>query len=210
MVSSSSQVSSVSPSASPVSRASSLLASSIPAGATNAFTVYRDQWTAADLWPLVRDSGRFDDVFPIPEERVYWTELLERMLTRSEFDTWDFQWWLTSWVNNGLHVWPNAPLIRNIGFDADGSHTFADCPEAAYANVELKPLAEIIHSELVLPSRAADHFAFFHRRFVAPAEPALKLHGLMAWQLRLEALLSEGLLPYLHSRLSRVRQQLPR
>ena len=53
--------SSVSPSASPVSRASARLASSIPAGATNAFTVYRDQWTAADL------TGRF----PIPSYNGY-------------------------------------------------------------------------------------------------------------------------------------------
>lgn len=187
------------------------------------FSIHGDSWgwatwrrawqhyeSAADLWPLVRDSGRFDDVFAIPEERIYWAELLERMLTRSEIDTWDFQWWLTSWINNGLHVWPNAPLIRNIGFDPDGSHTFADCPEAAYANVALTPLSEIIHPEVVLPSRAADHFAFFHRRFVAPAQPALEPHGLKAWQLRLEALRSEGLATYLHSRLGRVRQQLPR
>jgi len=185
------------------------------------FSIHGDSWgwatwrrawqhyaSAADLWPLVRDSGRFDDVFPIPEERAYWNELLDRTFIRADIDSWAFQWLLTSWINNGLHVWPNEPLISNIGFDSDGTHTFADCPEVVYSNTALNPLLEIIHPHLVLPSRAADNFAFFHRRFVAPPQPPQVPKGLKAWQLRLETLRSEGLATYLYSRLSRVLKQL--
>ncbi len=59
--SSSPPVSSASSSASRVLRASARLASPIPSGATKAFTVYRDQWTAAEL------TGRN----PVPSHNSY-------------------------------------------------------------------------------------------------------------------------------------------
>ena len=183
------------------------------------FSIHGDSWgwatwrrawkhydAAADQWLSFRDSGRLDDVFPIPEERIYWVELLDRMIVRSEIDTWDFQWWLTSWMNHGLHVWPNAPLISNIGFDADSSHTFADCPEVVYGNASVSPLSVITHPEYILPSRVADHFVFFNRRYVARPPTVSAPRGLNAWWYRVRAVRNEGLASYIRSRLHRLGQ----
>ena len=152
------------------------------------FSIHGDSWgwatwrrawqhyPAAELsWPAFRDSGALCGLFEIPEERHYWRQLLDRLFVEHAIDTWDFQWWLASWMNNGLHAWPNTPLVSNIGFDEHGTHTFADCPEVIYADQRLTGLPSLEHPGVMLPCREADRYAFFHRRCVPPvaaAQPA--------------------------------------
>lgn len=180
------------------------------------FSIHGDSWgwatwrrawqhysASEHQWPTFRDAGYLNDIFVIPEERHYWRQLLDRLFMQHEIDTWDFQWWLTSWINNGLHAWPNTPLVSNIGFDADGSHTFSDCPEVIYANQPLAGLSTITHPTFMLPSREADRYTFFHRRYV-PAAPAPPPPAPWAsWRMRLQALRNEGFRSYVRSRLQR-------
>lgn len=38
-------------------------------------------------------------------------------------DTWDYQWVLSCWMQNGLFIFPNHNLITNIGFSDAATHT---------------------------------------------------------------------------------------
>jgi hypothetical protein len=38
-------------------------------------------------------------------------------------DTWDYQWILSAYLNNGLVITPNVNLVKNIGFDERATHT---------------------------------------------------------------------------------------
>lgn len=42
-----------------------------------------------------------------------------------KIDTWDYQWILSNFLNNGLIVTPNVNLVKNIGFNNDATHTKA-------------------------------------------------------------------------------------
>ena len=138
------------------------------------FSIHGDSWGWASwrrawqnyhpteqLWPAFRDGGRLEDVFPIPFERHYWRQRLDCVLVERTINTWDYQWYLSHWMQSGLSIWPNVPLISNTGWDADGTHTFGEKPWAELATAALGPLQ---HPEVVLPCREADAFAFWHRR----------------------------------------------
>ncbi|MDO1514323.1 nucleotide-diphospho-sugar transferase [Maribacter confluentis] len=42
---------------------------------------------------------------------------------KDEIDAWDFPWAFTQFINKGYSVVPSKNLVKNIGFDAEGTHT---------------------------------------------------------------------------------------
>ena len=42
---------------------------------------------------------------------------------KDEIDAWDYPWFLSCMINNGLIAVPNKNLIKNIGFGEDATHT---------------------------------------------------------------------------------------
>jgi len=50
---------------------------------------------------------------------------------------WDFQWEFTKFSQSGLSVVPNVTLVKNIGFDADATHTFDIIDYASSETAEL-------------------------------------------------------------------------
>ena len=158
-------------------------------------------------WFSFRDSERLDDVFAIPQEREYWREILNLLFIDGLPSAWDYQWWLTSWMNNGLHAWPNSLLVSNRGFDSDATHTFWDND---FASPILEELGDLRHPEFVVPCRAADEFAFLYRRSglarmkeAEAAAEATKYGWIYPWILRRRQLKEEGMIPYFTSRIFR-------
>jgi len=45
------------------------------------------------------------------------------LMRKGEIDTWDYQWFYSIILNNGVAVSPNVNMIQNIGFRNDGTHT---------------------------------------------------------------------------------------
>jgi len=138
------------------------------------FSIHGDSWgwatwrrawdsysIAEKKWFEFRDSRRFADVFPLRGERKYWLDILNGLFIDSSPNTWDYQWWLASWMGNGLHIWPTVNLISNIGFSEDATHTFCEFP---FSNLPLCSLGPISHPDFILPSREADEHAFLFRR----------------------------------------------
>ncbi len=46
-----------------------------------------------------------------------------RSINHKTTDTWDVQWFMTVWFNQGWAITPNTCLIRNIGYGKDATHT---------------------------------------------------------------------------------------
>ncbi len=86
---------------------------------------WRRAWRHYDVdinvWPLVRDGGWLTDVLRDAAAVEDWSWIFER-LREGEIDTWDYQWTLACWLQNGLCVLPTANLVRNIGFGMFETH----------------------------------------------------------------------------------------
>ena len=160
-----------------------------------------DYYAKAELqWPAFRDSGRLADIFLIPQEQKYWREILDRLFSVGKPSSWAYQWWLAAWMNNGLHAWPNACLVSNVGFDGRGTHTLGNSP---FASPNLETIGEITYPQFVIPSREADEFAFLYRREGLQLIERERYGWRYSWVLRMRALRREGLLQYIKSRLHR-------
>jgi len=56
------------------------------------------------------------------KEWRYWDRCFHRTYAR-KLDAWDYRWTLSLWKNGMVCVIPRINLVRNIGFDALGTHT---------------------------------------------------------------------------------------
>ncbi len=87
---------------------------------------WRRSWKDYDvdmkLWPEIRDGGWLRDILGNERFVPHWRQMFEKMY-RHEIDTWDYQWVFHCWVRGRLAILPNVNLVKNIGFNMDGTHT---------------------------------------------------------------------------------------
>lgn len=74
-----------------------------------------------DDWVKFQRSKKFGHLFSSFRERMYWRYIFGRTYT-GNIGTWDYQWVLTSWINNGLAIHPRVNLITNVGDTPDSTH----------------------------------------------------------------------------------------
>jgi acetyltransferase-like isoleucine patch superfamily enzyme len=88
-------------------------------------------------WKRAWRNYDFDLKYTSPEEKKiiikkafgnneiveYWDSILKDFHLSPESYTWDYQWFLTIWKNEGLVIQPNVNLVENIGFGAEATHT---------------------------------------------------------------------------------------
>ena len=55
-------------------------------------------------------------------EWAYWERCFQRTYAK-KLDAWDYRWTLSLWNNRLSCVVPRVNLVRNIGFDAQATHT---------------------------------------------------------------------------------------
>jgi len=55
-------------------------------------------------------------------EWKYWEKCFRRTYAK-KLDAWDYRWTLSLWANEMMCIIPKMNLVRNIGFDALGTHT---------------------------------------------------------------------------------------
>lgn len=94
------------------------------------WATWRDRWAGSyDVtmakWPRIRDEGWLADIVGNEREAEFWHKIFERVY-RGEIDTWDYQWVFANWVEGRSTVLPAINLIKNIGFDANATHTTGD------------------------------------------------------------------------------------
>lgn len=91
------------------------------------WATWRRAWAKYDVnmadWPAIRDRKLFDQYFPGTRERHYWEAIFQYAVYAGNVDTWDYQWFYSMWANSGLCITPAQNLVRNIGLDAEATHT---------------------------------------------------------------------------------------
>ena len=98
-------------------------------------------------------------------EARYWNTAFESVFL-GELDTWDYQWALACWIQDGLAVVPRVNLVSNLGFRADATHTTTNSKLAALpaqsfrvvnhpAQVERDELADARERKLLIPSQSS-------------------------------------------------------
>ena len=77
---------------------------------------------------------------------------------RGDADVWDYQWFYTVMLNNGLSIAPNVNLVKNIGFEDNATHTKKY--KKKFFSCKLEEISNIVHPEFILPDTIADIFTF--------------------------------------------------
>ncbi|MDZ7832278.1 MAG: hypothetical protein U5L07_11045 [Desulfobacterales bacterium] len=98
----------------------------------------------------------------------FWIKKFDQV-AYSSFDTWDFQWTFTRYLNNYLTARPKVNMVKNIGFDKDATHTKGNPEQKFLFSTDLYfPLK---YPKEVNPSRVEDIkielvwlFNFFKRK----------------------------------------------
>ncbi len=75
-------------------------------------------------WPIIKSKGILKNKLKNKREKIFWENIMDNIYHHNSPNTWDYQWTLSAFLNNGLTIVPNKNLIENIGFDEDSTHTF--------------------------------------------------------------------------------------
>ncbi|WP_150132306.1 nucleotide-diphospho-sugar transferase [Prosthecochloris sp. GSB1] len=91
------------------------------------WATWRRAWRHYDFsmsrWPELKNSEWLDALGGGYHDFTdYWTRIFDRT-SEGRIDTWDYQWFFSCWLQNGLAVTPSRNLCVNIGFGKDATHT---------------------------------------------------------------------------------------
>ena len=115
------------------------------------WATWRRAWNNYD--PDIKNFPEFErknimkSVWYKPEVRKLWLEKFKEVYN-AQVDTWDFQWFYTVWINNGMSIRPGVNLIKNIGFNANATHVLS-------IN---KLLTEMKNEEILFPLQHPEFF----------------------------------------------------
>lgn len=76
-------------------------------------------------------------------------------VSKNQIDTWDYQWYFTTWLNNGLSIIPKKNLVTNIGFGPNATHTSSE--ESKLSKMKSEELNfPLKHPSLLYPNHYLD------------------------------------------------------
>ena len=80
----------------------------------------------------------------------FWINNFEAV-AESKVDTWDYQWYFTTWINGGISIVPTSNLISNVGFGDGATHT--SDPNNKLANLPAKNIPlNLVHPNIIMPN----------------------------------------------------------
>ena len=106
-------------------------------------------------------------LFLTQTERRHWEYLFMKMKL-GKIDTWDYQLSISIMFAGALCIIPSVPLIRNIGFTPDATHTTQE--DLRLSQRETKPILPLVHPSCVEQDKSADNrymHDYLHRRISA-------------------------------------------
>ncbi len=132
---------------------------------TGAWASYREVWQGFDLDLLQFDAKKFKktvlDLTRNKAEADWWYfKVLEIKQDRSKKSYWDYQMQIHLFNQHAYTIHPQKNLISNIGFDAEGTHTWGDDGRADRPTYPILPLH---HPEKIVVDVAKDHAAIWSR-----------------------------------------------
>ena len=135
------------------------------------WAAWRRTWEVYDFTLSTKTPGQFDRVvrrYFSDKHAIRFWNIIFRKMKLGMIDTWDYQFTISLWFAGGLSVIPYTNLVRNIGFDAEATHTH-DADERVKAH-DARPILPLVHNDHVEQDRAADerHMRVFQRVRVSP------------------------------------------
>jgi hypothetical protein len=136
------------------------------------FTRYHHAWGWATWKRAWQHFDRQEELLSLLENRkwrsgqrlsrkewTYWERCFRRTYAK-KLDAWDYRWTLSLWARNTFCIVPRVNLVRNIGFDALGTHT-VDPELAGLSMHEARPIGfPLIHPQLQAPDVKMDAKVF--------------------------------------------------
>lgn len=124
------------------------------------WATWRRAWANFDFetqqWSSFQSRGGLDEWCADRFEYKYWYELFNDV-NGGKIDTWDYQWVLACWANDGLCIVPRVNLVSNIGFGEDATHTKE---RNVFLERDTKVMKEINHPNALVSHKAADRITF--------------------------------------------------
>ena len=127
---------------------------------------WRHYDSSLSQWPVLRDSCLLETIFENRLERIYWSNIWERLYLENKPDSWAYRWSFTCLSNGGLTVLPN-PIVENVGFGDSASHTV----DFAYSTKTNLGLEALKHPDFLIRNSEADRFTFAN--IFSPPKPHL-------------------------------------
>ncbi len=139
------------------------------------WATWRRAWNLYDreMEKLEKNLSILDDLFSDKMLSLNW-KFNFGICKTGKVNTWDYQWRLTCFLQNGLSIVPNKNLISNIGFGEDATHTLSD--NSIDSNRERFELSQLIHPEFVYENKSADSYYWTtHKIYLATDKMSFKL-----------------------------------
>lgn len=125
------------------------------------WATWRNRWLKFKYFIDRPDIPSLIDVFEYygfkKVEMKYWLKVFNTVNESRPKDIWDYQWLNAIWMNRGLSIIPNANLVRNIGFDSEGTHTNENHD---FFSLPTGSLNSIQHPNLIKVNKRADRYTF--------------------------------------------------
>jgi hypothetical protein len=151
------------------------------------WATWRRAWLKYDFsassWRHPSARAQMLKALDLNAERAYWAAKFDQLFgSGQQVDTWDYQWLITCWANQGLALQPTANLVDNLGFGADATHTKGTAlPPMAPASRMSFPLS---HPNYPRRSKLFDCKVFWAAFMQLPEPKALWLRSLLSRMLQ--------------------------
>lgn len=124
------------------------------------WATWRRAWQYYDIemqyWDKIKRERQLSSVLNSYLAVQYWHKKFDQTYN-NYVDTWDYCWTLSCWLQNGLSILPEVNLVKNIGFDIEGTHTKNMI--SPYFNMKTIPIEfPLQHPSLMVRCKQADDF----------------------------------------------------
>lgn len=80
-----------------------------------------------------------------------------RSVFNKTIDTWDYQWYFTTWINAAVSIIPAKNLVSNLGFGIGATHT-SDEDNKLSKTKKYEIDLNLVHPEIMMPNKIYDEY----------------------------------------------------
>lgn len=108
------------------------------------------------IWPEAQVHNILKDILVDERAVRYWSTIFQNAYEK-KYNTWDYQWTFSCWIQNGLSIIPNVNLVSNIGFGENSTNTKVSAIDNPYAELPTKAVSfPLKHLNYVARNARAD------------------------------------------------------
>jgi len=108
--------------------------------------------------PLIEKKTIIEKAFRNKQISNFWTKTLSDFHLKPISYTWDYQWFLSIWNNNGYVIQPKKNLVQNIGFNSEATHTVATDHHLSEVKAEELSNIEFVNSIKINTRKELENF----------------------------------------------------